>query len=510
MAKRSVPSVEDYLFPGAIFDKYRVEAELGRGGMGVVFAAMHIDLHRKVALKALLPEHVSDDTVVERFMREGRAAAKLSSEHVAKVLDVGRHAAGFPFLVMEYLEGTDLAKVLEREGPLPLGRAVPLLLQVLEGLAEAHAVGLVHRDLKPENLFVTRRKDGSPCVKVLDFGIAKELGETSAMTGTNDTFGSPHYMSPEQLRSSRGVDVRADIWAMGVVTFQLLSDRYPFDAESVFLLASAILSDAPLPLSQFRPDLPKSLDGLVARCLSKRPDDRPHNVAELAAGLAFFGTADDQRASARVALVLGVPPVPFGNERLALPTSATEAEAFDPTLQLAVGTSSNDVGSAVTASSSNAVLAPAGSELARSWTNPAANFAPTVHVPRKQRRWILAAGGGLLLVASIVTTWRVSRTAVTTTGVPGPPPSSLGAGSAAPTTLPSANGGVAAEAVPSVVIPAATAVVSATASTVPRGPSVVAPVIAKPRPSQVAAAHAVVPAVVPTASAAGHVGRYGD
>jgi eukaryotic-like serine/threonine-protein kinase len=482
MALSSPVAIDQLLFPGAVFEKYAVERELGRGGMGVVFSAMHTDLGRKVALKVLLPQHAGSERIVERFLREGRAAAKLSSEHVAKVLDVGRHPAGLPYLVMEYLDGRDLGRVVDEGGPLQLSEAIHLLLQVCEGLADAHAAGLVHRDLKPENLFLVQRKDGTPCVKVLDFGIAKEVAEASSMTGTNDTFGSPHYMSPEQLRASRTVDVRSDIWALGIVAFELLSARFPFDAESVFALASCILSDPPHSLGTLRPDLPKGFVDVVARCLEKKAADRPQNVAELAASLAAFGSDDDRRSAARVRGVLGVPERPVSVDDSQPRAIVFGGRAHDPTLQLP--------------------------SLARSWTNPSATASPPAG-----RRSSIALGAGLLTVAALVASVTIFRSNRT----PGANATSAGGETGTPTTLPSESHGL--SSVPSLQVAAPLAEVAdaATSLSIPiptvKASAATAPRVVAGKPKLAGSSAVPVAAAKAIASASarpGHVGRFGD
>ena len=206
--------------PGQILaGKFQIERVLGRGGMGVVVAAQHLQLGQLVALKFLLPEALRNPEVTERFLREARAAVRLKSEHVGRVIDVGTLDDGAPYLVMEYLEGQDLDSFREEHERLPVAQVVSFVLQASEAIAEAHSIGIIHRDLKPANLFLTVRADGSPTVKVLDFGIAKatEGSEDFSLTKTATVMGSPAYMSPEQLRSARDVDARSDIWAIGVI-----------------------------------------------------------------------------------------------------------------------------------------------------------------------------------------------------------------------------------------------------------------------------------------------------
>jgi serine/threonine-protein kinase len=287
--------------------KYRVERVLGAGGMGVVVAAHHIQLDEKVALKFLLPQALENPEAVARFDREARAAVKIKSEHVARIIDVGRLETGAPYMVMEYLEGGDLAAWVRQRGPMPVEQVVEFVLQACEAIAEAHALGIVHRDLKPSNLFWVRRADGLLSVKVLDFGISKverNQGRTldAGMTRTSAILGSPLYMSPEQLQSSRGVDARTDVWSLGVILFELVSGRLPFDAGTVTELVIRIATEPPVPLRTLRSDLPPGFENVVARCLEKDRDVRFQNVGELAVALRDYAP---RRARANVERVLG-------------------------------------------------------------------------------------------------------------------------------------------------------------------------------------------------------------
>jgi serine/threonine-protein kinase len=308
--------------------KFRIERVLGQGGMGVVVAATHLQLDERVALKFLLPDALGNPEAVERFAREARAAVKIKSEHVARVSDVGTLESGSPYMVMEYLEGQDLGAWVRSYGAMKIPEAIEFLLQACEALAEAHLLGIVHRDLKPANLFVTRRADGSPCIKVLDFGISKltlpgtapELG----MTKTNTVMGSPLYMSPEQMSSTRNVDRRTDIWALGVIFYEILTGRVPFEAETMPQLCGMILQDPPRPLRDLRPDVPDTLQWVVWRCLEKDRERRFNNVAELALSLAPFGTPVAQRSADRISRVLGVVSVPTVPE-LAVTASSTRS-----------------------------------------------------------------------------------------------------------------------------------------------------------------------------------------
>jgi serine/threonine-protein kinase len=277
--------------PGEVFaDKYRVDRVIGRGGMGLVVAAHHLQLDEPVALKLLLPEATESPEAVARFLREARAAVKIKSEHVVRVSDVGTLPDGAPYMVMEYLEGADLAARLAEHGPLPVEQAVEFVLQTCLAVADAHALGIVHRDLKPANLFCVRRSDGQLAIKVLDFGISKVTasgGQGSAVeiTRTASLMGTPVYMSPEQMRSSRDVDGTTDIWALGVILFELLVGRPVFLAQSVTELAAKVVSDPAPPLRQFRPEAPAGLEAVIHACLEKDRRMRYPNVGELSRAL---------------------------------------------------------------------------------------------------------------------------------------------------------------------------------------------------------------------------------
>jgi serine/threonine-protein kinase len=311
--------------------KYRVERVLGVGGMGVVVAAHHIGLDERVAIKFLLPEALGNPEAVARFAREARAAVKIKSLHVARVSDVGVLDTGAPYMVMEYLQGQDLSQRLRDQGPLGIPETIDLVLQACEALAEAHALGMVHRDLKPANLFLTQQADATPCVKVLDFGISKvtspgSSGNDFGMTKTQAIMGSPLYMSPEQMASSRDVDARADIWALGTILFELLTGRVPFLGESMPQLCAMILQEAPPPPRHLRPDLPEGLQQVVLRCLEKDKQRRFANVGELASALVPFGSRGANRSAERVSRVLSAAGISSSQLNLAsAPPPAVEA-----------------------------------------------------------------------------------------------------------------------------------------------------------------------------------------
>jgi serine/threonine-protein kinase len=288
--------------------KYLVEEVLGVGGMGVVVAAKHLQLEQRVAIKYLLPAALLNPEVVERFAREARAAAKIRGEHVARVIDVGQFEDGAPYMVMEHLEGHDLAKHLETHGPLPIEDAIRFLLETCEALAEAHAAKIVHRDLKPSNLFLATQPDKSAIIKVLDFGISKTGDAPSAaLTKTSALMGTAFYMSPEQLTSPKGVDHRSDIWALGVILYELLAGRPPFIGESVPEIIGAILTNEPDGIRTLRAEVPLGLELVIAKCMQSKAAHRYQNVAELAAALGPYAHVRDRLSIDITARVLGEP-----------------------------------------------------------------------------------------------------------------------------------------------------------------------------------------------------------
>jgi serine/threonine-protein kinase len=263
--------------------------------MGVVIAARHLQLDERVAIKLLRDDANVDTEHIERFVREAQAAVRLKSEHVARISDVGTLADGKPFMVMELLEGLDLGRILQDHGQLPRPHAVDLALQVCDALAEAHSLGIVHRDIKPTNLFVTTRRDGSPLMKVLDFGISKAQSTTQlSLTQTSSMLGTPAYMSPEQMRSARNADARSDIWSLGTVLYELVEGNPPFHAANFAELCVAVATEDPRPMIHA-----PELEPLLASCLAKSPVDRFPSIAEMALALEPL-TSDPQRARRQV------------------------------------------------------------------------------------------------------------------------------------------------------------------------------------------------------------------
>ncbi|HVW25285.1 MAG TPA: serine/threonine-protein kinase [Polyangiaceae bacterium] len=269
--------------------RYVVDGMLAAGGMGVVCLATHVELEQRVAVKFLRESYAKNDSLVQRFLNEARAAAVLKSENVVRVIDVGQLDGGRPYLVMEHLEGEDLEALVMREGPFDVDRAVRYALEVCSALAEAHACGIVHRDIKPENLFLATAGTGRQTVKVVDFGLAKRIDTTPVVvTGPQDSMGSPCYMSPEQITTPHEVDARTDIWSLGVVMYRLLTLTMPFDGSTVLEVYARVLNAQPRPLRRVRPDLDRGIEAIVERCLQKEPSRRYQTIGELTAALSAY------------------------------------------------------------------------------------------------------------------------------------------------------------------------------------------------------------------------------
>lgn len=421
------------IVPGSLFQgKYRVEHVLGEGGMGVVVAATHVTLGQKVAIKFLRGAGAMKSEVIERFVREARAAARIQGRHVAKVIDVGADDRGLPYMVMEYLDGEDLAQRLQSVGILSIPEACRWVIQACEAIAEAHAAGIVHRDLKPSNLFLARQPSGEHIVKVLDFGISKDLTAAPAesLTRTTAVMGTAFYMSPEQLQSAKHVDRRTDIWCLGVILYELLAGRVPFDAETLPEVIGLILTNRPPPIEQLRPEVPPALAAAVRRAMTSNLTQRYRTVAELAADLApFVGTPDAFQAVARARAILG------------------DAPPADPV----TGEFNTNTGDFYQTSP------PA--SFAR--TSPVAPVAPST-AGASARTLLLGAAGALVVVGLVGGAAFAFRSRISATGDL-PPVSSPAAASVAP--VPSASaGGVAATASAELRIPSASAPASASAA----------------------------------------------
>ncbi len=439
--------------------------------MGMVVAARHLRLDQRVAIKVLKPECLARPELVERFAREARAAAKLKSDHVVRILDVDDQDDGAPFIVMEYLEGRDLAEIVKADGALPIARAVDYLLEACEALAEAHALGLIHRDLKPANLFVTTSADGEHVVKLLDFGISKMVdaddGDADlSLTHKTAVLGSPYYMSPEQLRSSKDVDARTDIWSLGVVLYQLLTAKLPFSGPTATALTARIAADPPAPLAEARPEVSADLERAVMRCLEKDPDKRFADVAKLARALAPFASSDAAvKTVDRLSRTL----------RAVSAFAATVPSSADPAPKPAESAS----GGRVTAALDEPELQKSGSSTQQGHSLAAAPSAPPAPVSRPASRAPLGVAAFVVVAGAVV--WVSSR-----------PPTKPAAPSAVPpesaaTTLP-------ARIEPSVTPPPPSAPLPAVDASVPTAARSVTP----PRPDA--------PRRGPAATATSHTG----
>ncbi len=279
--------------------RFRLESPLGEGGMSSVFVARDARLGRDVAIKLLSPRLAHSREIVTRFVNEARMLARLDSAHIVRVLDAGVTSEAsdpnhrvLPYMVLELLNGEDLRGVCERGPVADFRQALDWMLQACEGLAVAHAEGVIYRDLKPENLFLSRRPDGVDVIKLLDFGVARSLALQSSLTQSGEGVGSPAYMSPEQLNDASTVDERSDIWSLGVVLYELLAGTLPFQADTTFELCAEIRAGHRARLSRYRNDLPRGLAAVVYRCLELDPNDRFANISELADALSVYRPND--------------------------------------------------------------------------------------------------------------------------------------------------------------------------------------------------------------------------
>jgi serine/threonine-protein kinase len=326
------PPPPSSLQPGQVLaGKFRVERVLGQGGMGVVLLAEHIQLGQRVALKLLLPELLQRSDVVARFQREARATARLRNDHVTRILDVGTLDTGEPYIVMEYMEGCDLAALLVERGVPRPEDAVFYVLQACKALAEAHGAGIIHRDLKPQNLFLTRTLQGTPHIKVLDFGVSRFTDGSTGdghLTRTSSVVGSPLYMAPEQMRAARNANERSDIWSLGIILYELLTGVAPFDGDSMTDLFANILGTTPPAPHTLRPEISPMVSAIVMRCLSVNPAQRPSNVTELSHELAPFGTFAAQAISDRILAATGA-----NRPSVARPSATAVSGTTDTTLR---------------------------------------------------------------------------------------------------------------------------------------------------------------------------------
>jgi serine/threonine protein kinase len=297
--------------PGQVIaGKYRIVRVIGEGAMGVVFEATHLRLRQRLAIKVLRPDVRDSDTVLARFEREARASAQLRSMHTARVIDVDTLENGLPYIVLEYLEGSDLDAELRAVGCFPVEDAADIALQVAGAMAEAHDLGIVHRDLKPANLFVCHAGERR-VIKILDFGISRDQRDEARITATDQYFGTPAYAAPEQLTDAASADARSDVWSLGIVLYELLTGRTPFEGTPTQVIAKVMVEPVPWP-KRLRGDIPADLARVVMRCLEREPARRFRGMRELAQALAPFGprqptaalVADVQRPRGRLGEIL--------------------------------------------------------------------------------------------------------------------------------------------------------------------------------------------------------------
>ncbi len=308
-----------------VVDKYRIERQLGAGGMGVVLQATHLQLNQSVALKFLVDSPLEAHVAAERFLREARATFRLRSEHTVRVMDVGTLSSGEPFMVMELLEGKDFKQLLADRGPLPPAEAALYMIQACNALQEAHACGIVHRDFKARNVMVTKRVDGSPCVKVLDFGISKinDGADVAPLTQPDIGMGSPRYMAPEQWTSASTVDARADIYAAGAVLYELLTGQIPLAGLPLVEVIKRIRAGAVPSPKEIRPDLPEALCRAVMKALRPRPEERYPTANHFAQALReALPDADAKRPRPAMAMTV---PTAIVNREVLLARAAVDA-----------------------------------------------------------------------------------------------------------------------------------------------------------------------------------------
>ena len=366
--------VGDDLLGQTLAGKYRIEERLDEGGMGTVYRATHILMEKTVAIKVLNPALAADEKIVTRFTREAKAASRISHPHALTVTDFGESENGIVFLVMEYLRGRTLKEVIRNESPLPLSRIAEILRQVCSALEAAHAGGVVHRDLKSDNIMLEEVGEGQDWAKVLDFGIAKiqepDGAQDTALTAPNLIIGTPQYMSPEQCSQSSEIDARSDIYSLGVIAYEMLTGHVPFTAASPTAIMMKHLQEPPPSVLAERPDLSPAVGGVIARALSKRPEDRYQSVSQLAEAFLFAAT-DEPSVAADTATSTGEnPAVNRDTERIIVPTN------FDVSPR---NTASEEHTEATVISAANTLHRDSGSEGARydaPASPPAAGFNP--------------------------------------------------------------------------------------------------------------------------------------
>jgi len=288
---QTMPDPKQSLTGRVIGGNFKVEAFMGAGGMGAVFRARQLSLDREVAVKILLAPLAMEREMLERFQREARAASNIGHPGIVQVIDMGYLPEGPPYMVMELLQGEDLRTKISREGALSAHLAVPLMLQTCDALQAAHEKGIVHRDMKPDNLFLVYRGGAMPTIKILDFGLSKIKSADRKLTNTGTLLGTPNYMAPEQVRGSDEVDHRADIYAAGIILYEMLTGRIAYDGPSVQSVLVAIMTQDPPPPRALRPDIPPALETVILKAIAREPANRYGSATQMAVDLARIATS---------------------------------------------------------------------------------------------------------------------------------------------------------------------------------------------------------------------------
>ena len=396
MASSSELDEEEKLAPGTELGRYQIARLLGRGGMGTVYEAIHRDLKKRVAIKTLHPAVAATPGARARFLREGEAASRIRHPNVVDVTDVATEGS-ISYLVMEFLEGEDLAALIARTGPLPISKAIDLMLPVLAAIAVAHDEGVIHRDLKPENIFLARGRIGGIEPKVLDFGISKLSssggGNTLALTGTGASMGTPYYIAPEQIRSAAGVDARSDQYALGAILYECMTGRRAHQGETIYEVIRSVGEGSFPPPRAVRPDLPVEVEQVILRAMRLDPAGRFPSVRALGRALLPFASPGP-RAQWAAALE--------GGDSDAVPASQrkTQAQAAQsPSSQSQPG------GTVVLATPAPGNVAPAASRSPAN-TTFGSSAAQISLRPRNRTGWL--AGGVVVLAAAAVVAYVVT------------------------------------------------------------------------------------------------------